>query len=154
MHHKKVHSSPGLGHLSQLFLAWPSWTTTALVFFLIGLYNGSWIIRNFLLPRLSAVFQSVDLCCWLVFCLGFFPHLDRCQDGLFFFKFIFCFGTWKLSQSSVRGRSVGFHGHRDVPGCPVLPWSYISQLQQQNACREFQNSFFFYGLPFEYVPNT
>lgn len=71
LHDKKVNSFPVLGWLSYLLFAWPNWTTIAVVFFLTGLHNGFWIIKNFLLLRLSAFSQSMDLC-WIVLCLGLF----------------------------------------------------------------------------------
>lgn len=72
-HDKKAHSSSVLGWLSQLFLAWPSWTTIAVVCMLAGLHNGFWIVRNILLLRLSAVFPSVNLFWFLsVFFFPFF----------------------------------------------------------------------------------
>lgn len=71
---KKAHSSSVLGWLSQLFLAWPSWTTIAVVCVLAGLHDGFWIIRNILLLRLSAVFPSVNLFWFLS--VVFFPLLD------------------------------------------------------------------------------
>lgn len=145
MHDKKVHSSPGLGRLSQLFLAWPSWTTIAVVFFLIGLHNGFWIIRNFLLLRLSAVFQSVDLCCWLVFCLGFFLwttarmglNVASCLFFFFSFKFIFCSGKWKVIQKDRRQEKCGSlwpQGMaRGAQGCHGhAPTNYNSKVPAEN----------------------
>lgn len=118
MHDKKVHSSP----------AWTSWATVAVVFFLTGLHNGFWIIKNFLLLRLSAFFQSGSLLACVLF--GFFLWTTARMDlnvasCLFYFPFLIYFGLalknnpegpqageeWVSMATGMLLDAQGFHGH-------------------------------------------